>query len=90
MEECDPPAELRREVSDLMGRKLTTRELGVARLPPVVANFIDSEFELARVSFESGRSRAPEEVVAQAEHFYKIVVERLEREANGVRTAGKR
>src|SRR5882757_1960540 len=41
MEECDPPAELRREVSDLMSRKLATRELGVASLPSVVAIFID-------------------------------------------------
>ncbi|HEY0912067.1 MAG TPA: nucleotidyltransferase domain-containing protein, partial [Bradyrhizobium sp.] len=78
--ECDPPAELSREVSDLMSRKLATRELGVAPLPPVVASFIDSEFELARPLFESGRPRAAEEGVIQAEQFYKMVVERLERE----------
>lgn len=85
MAECDPPTELRREVSDLMDRKQMTRELGTAPLPPIVANFIDSEFELARASFESGRARAPEEVVGQAEQFYRMVVERLEREANGMR-----
>jgi len=38
---------------------------------------------LARASFESGRARAPEEVVAQAERFYRAVVERLEREGHG-------
>jgi predicted nucleotidyltransferase len=84
MAECDPPAALSAEVSDLMRRKLATRELGTAPLPPVIANFIDSEFELARASFESGQARAPEEVVGQAAQFYRMVVERLEREANGV------
>jgi uncharacterized protein len=85
MAECDPSAELSREVDDLMRRKLVTRELGAAPLPPIVASFIDSEFELARASFESGRARASEDVVAQAERFYRAVVERLEREGDGSR-----
>lgn len=83
MEECDPPAALRREVADLMSRKLVTRELGAAPLTPVVAGFIGSEFQLARASFEGGRASAPEEVVAQAEQFYRAVVERMEREDEG-------
>jgi hypothetical protein len=83
MAECDPPAALSREVADLMRRKLATRVLGTAPLPPVVAGFIDSEFELGRASFESGRARAPEEVFVQAERFYRAVVERLEREGHG-------
>ena len=80
MEECDPPAALRREVADLMSRKLVTRELGTAPLTPVVASFIDSEFQLARASFEGGRASAPDEVVVRAEQFYRMVVERLDRE----------
>ncbi|WOH67044.1 nucleotidyltransferase domain-containing protein [Bradyrhizobium sp. BWA-3-5] len=83
MEECDPPAELSKEVTDLMSRKLVTRELGAAPLAPAVSSFIDSEFQLARALFEGGRARAPEEVVAQAERFYRAVVERLEREDKG-------
>lgn len=79
MAECDPPAELVKKVSDLMNRKLLTRELGTAAVPPVVASFIDSEFELARGVFESGRSRASEQIFVQAEQFYRMVVERLER-----------
>lgn len=85
MAECDPPADLRDEVSDLMSRKSVTRELGTAPLPPVVAGFLDSEFELARASFEDGRARAPEEAVVQAERFYRMVVERLEREGDALR-----
>jgi len=38
---------------------------------------------LARASFESGRARASEEVLAQAERFYRAVVERLERDGHG-------
>jgi hypothetical protein len=68
-----------------MHRKLATRELGAAPLPPIVASFIDGEFESARASFESGRARAPEQAIAQAERFYRTVVERLEREAEGSR-----
>lgn len=83
MAECDPPDELAREVSDLMNRKSMTRELGAAPLSRVVAGFIDSEFELARDAFESGQTRAPEEVGLQAERFYRTVVERLERECHG-------
>ena len=82
MEECDPPAELSRQVDDLMARELVTRELGTSPLPAVVASFIDSEFELARTLFEGGRARAPEELAAQAERFYRAAVERLEREGD--------
>jgi len=84
MLECDPPTELRKEVSDLLIRKAATRELGTAPLPPVVAGFVDSEFELARGVFESGQARASEEVGARAELFYRMVVERLERESHAL------
>jgi predicted nucleotidyltransferase len=88
MAECDTPAALDKEVSDLMSRKLATRELGAAPLSPVVARFIDSEFEIARALFESSRSRAPEEAVMQAEQFYGMVVERLEREDQSYASGG--
>jgi len=83
--QCDPPAALRGEVTGLMMRKSVTRELGTAPLSPVVAGFIDAEFELARGAFEAGQASASEEVVAQAEHFYRMVVERLERESDAAR-----
>jgi len=85
LSECDPPGALRDEVASLMIRKAVTRELGTAPLPPVVAGFIDAEFELARGAFEAGQASASEEVVAQAEHFYRMVVERLERESDAAR-----
>jgi len=90
MAECDPPAELRQEVSELLNRKAMMRELGTAPLPPVVASFIDSEFEHARGIFEAGRAPAPAEVMVQAEQFYRMVVERLERESQGPQDLDRR
>jgi predicted nucleotidyltransferase len=81
MAECDPPAALTAEVADLMRRKATTHELGTAPLPPAVADFIDAEFTLARQVFEDGRARPTEAMIERVEHFYRDVVQRLEREA---------
>jgi predicted nucleotidyltransferase len=78
LEECDPPAELMREVNDLMARKALTRELGEAPLSPVVATFIDREFQRGREAWEAGRARATEDEKAQAADFYREVVERLD------------
>lgn len=78
--ECDPPAALRQEVEALLAAKALTHELGAAPLSPAVAAFIDTEFDLARAVFETGRARAPEAVVAEAAAFYRGVVERLEGE----------
>ena len=80
MSECDPPAALGAEVADLMRRKTVTHELGIAPLPPVIAQFIDSEFELARAAFEGGRARPTDGAILRAEQFYRNVVERLERD----------
>jgi predicted nucleotidyltransferase len=81
MAECDPPPALMEEVVELMTRKSVTRELGVAPLSPVVAGFIDSEFDRARADFDGGRARPTTEAIEQAEQFYRQVVERLEQEA---------
>ena len=82
MEECDPPGELREELTDLMRRKAISRELGAAPLSPAVAGFIDSEFELARVTFENIRIVTSDEMILKTEAFYRMVVERLERETD--------
>jgi len=88
MAECDPPATLKAEVADLMRRKAMTHELGTAPLSAAVTDFIDAEFELARSCFDEGRSRSPDEVMHRAEQFYRAVVERLEREAEGNQADG--
>lgn len=80
IEECDPPSELKAEIAGLMERKAISHELGSAPLPRAVANFVDTEFELARGVFEGGGASASEEMFLRAEQFYRGVVERLERE----------
>jgi predicted nucleotidyltransferase len=90
MAECDPPTEVKEEVSNLLNRKAVTRELGAAPLSPVVARFIDSEFELARGAFESGPAPAPGEALERAEQFYRMVVERLERESDAGQDSSSR
>jgi hypothetical protein len=82
--ECDPPAALRQEVEALLAAKALTHELGAAPLSPAVAAFIDTEFELARAVFETGRAWAPEAIVAEAGAFYRSVVDRLEEEKSKV------
>jgi len=90
MAECDPSTALREEVSDLLNRKAVTCELGAAPLSPVVAGFIDSEYELARAAFENVRMPAPKEAAERAEQFYRMVVERLERESHGAQDSPPR
>ena len=75
MAECDPPAALRHEVEALLAAKALTHELGAAPLSPAVAAFIDTEFELARATFETGRALPSDEVRAEAAAFYREVVE---------------
>jgi uncharacterized protein len=80
MEECAPPNELKEEVLDLMRRKAITRELGAAPLSRAVAGFIDSKFQLAHAAAEDSRPDVPKETILRAEQFYRMMVERLERE----------
>ncbi|EJN13282.1 putative nucleotidyltransferase [Bradyrhizobium sp. YR681] len=84
MAECDPPSELKSEVVELMARKSITHELGSAPLPRTVANFLDTEFELARGLVEGRGPGASEEMILRTEQFYRGVVERLERESGAV------
>jgi predicted nucleotidyltransferase len=53
LKDCVPPAEVAELTANLMARKAITRELGSEPVPTPIANFIDSEFELAREVFET-------------------------------------
>lgn len=78
MAECDPPAALTAEVDALLAAKAQTHELGAAPLSPTVAAFIDTEFDLARQVFETGRAHPTDAARAEAAAFYRSVVERLD------------
>jgi predicted nucleotidyltransferase len=75
MAECDPPAELRAEVEDLLRRKAETRELGEAPLSPAVVRFVDSEFEIAGATVSEVRWAATNEAMDLAEAFYRSALE---------------
>ena len=81
MAECDPSPAVRTEVAELMAAKELTRELGAAPLSATIASFIDTEFDFARASFEHGRARGSQDVIAEAAAFYRATVERLARDA---------
>lgn len=78
MAECDPPADVRDIVAELLERKAATRELGAAPLPPAIATFIDAEFILAETAFPSRRAHMAQDVVEAAERLYRDVIERLD------------
>lgn len=76
MAECEPPADLERLVAELLERKSVTRELGAAPLSPLIAAFIDQEFDLARESFEGRSVRASDEARQEADELYRQFVGR--------------
>ena len=74
--ESDTPSEVAEIIHELIARKALTRELGSEPLPVSVASFIDSEFEVARVTFDTP---APARSMAQhaMEEFYLNTVLRF-------------
>ncbi|WP_234837899.1 DNA polymerase beta superfamily protein [Sinorhizobium medicae] len=74
MEESAPSPDVRSVVSDLLARKAETRELGSSPLPVQIADFIDTEFAQARLSFEKGRVQMPAVAQREAEAFFRRTV----------------
>jgi hypothetical protein len=60
-----------------MARKATTRELGSEPLPDPIANFIDSEFALARESFATAPRAISPELRERADAFFLNAVKRF-------------
>jgi predicted nucleotidyltransferase len=77
MRECGAPAEIREITADLIARKAVTRELGSARIPAPIAEFIDGEFALARAGLPQRSPQVTEEAKRAAETLFRIWVRRL-------------
>lgn len=76
VEECDLAETLKAEIGGLLERKARTRELGNGPLSPLIADFIDREFELASDCFKN-RVRARNCASNRhAEEFFRAVVSR--------------
>lgn len=69
--DSETPAEVRSLVDNLIARKALTSELGSGFLPPAIATFIDSEFEIARTAFDCEPGPAPGEAIADANAFFE-------------------
>jgi uncharacterized protein len=76
IEECEPPDDIRRLTRDLVKKKSVTRELGSGEMPSSIASFIDSEFESARVQFNTGPRPASHEARAAAQRFFCTALDR--------------
>lgn len=77
--ECDPPAQVRAIIADLIARKAETRELGLAPMPAEIAAFVEAEYALAEAEPKGvvdPRSQAAADGVfhAMLEHFAPRVI----------------
>jgi predicted nucleotidyltransferase len=64
--ESEPPAEVAAIVTELIERKARTRELGTAPIPPVIAAFITSEYDLAGAAERGPLPNDDDRAAAQA------------------------
>ncbi len=69
--QCEPPAEVADLATELIALKAVTRELGAGPLPPIIAAFIDREFEIARSEFDGGFVATSEAARREAETFFR-------------------
>lgn len=74
--ECDTPGDVREIVLDLLRMKEATREIGTGELPRSIAQFIDSEFALARDLYAGAACRIGEDARADAQHFFREALAR--------------
>ncbi len=77
MAEIELPSDVADHVADMLRRKAASHEMGVEALPPVIGAFLDHEFALAGEVFETAPLRVDEAARAEAETFYRYVIQRL-------------
>lgn len=74
MEGCDPPRDVLDLTRILLAEKAKASEMGSAPLEPVLAAFIDSEFELARRFAAAARGATTRDSQERAEAFFLSVL----------------
>lgn len=75
--EGDPPADLIAEASELLSRKLVTRELGTGSVPPAILRFTNDQFTRAYDEYEHADGRVSGESRAIASRYFRSAVERF-------------
>jgi predicted nucleotidyltransferase len=78
LEQCDPPADIASLAAELIARKAVTRELGEARLPPVIDRFLEAEFDAARDMLPSEPVPLSPSAKAAAEALFREAVARFD------------
>jgi predicted nucleotidyltransferase len=81
MRECEPSAEVAEMVATMLSQKAITRELGVGPLPGCIGEFIDREFEQAKLEFPVERVGVPEKFRTMVGTFFRETLRRLDRTA---------
>jgi len=77
MQEAEPPREIGDIVDALLVEKAASSEMGEGPLDPVLSDFIDREFEVAREGLAPGVDKVSEEARARAEVFFLATLKRL-------------
>ncbi|QUT05903.1 nucleotidyltransferase domain-containing protein [Sphingobium phenoxybenzoativorans] len=76
MEQCEPSAEVRSIVAELIARKAASKEMGSAPLPQPIRAFVDDEFKAARACFASTSQVASAEARTAAERLFRAAIRR--------------
>jgi predicted nucleotidyltransferase len=77
MAQCDAPADCAEIVEDLLAKKAVTRELGTAAVPAAIADFIDSAFNSAAMSFATRGAAVSAEAREDVADFFRAMVDRF-------------
>ena len=77
LHDCAAPSQVIEIVTDLMARKVVTRELGSEPLPAPILAFIDAEFDQSRDVFAGTSQPIRREFRDRAQEFFMTTVRRL-------------
>lgn len=77
LSECDPPAEVRAILDELIEQKSVTRELGSAPLPAPISEFVDREFEIAAEAFPKPPGPIDPARQDAAERFFRRMLDHV-------------
>lgn len=75
--ECDPPADVREILNELIEQKSVTRELGSAPLPAPISAFVDGEFEIAAEVFPKQPGSIDPAKQDAAERFFRRMLDHV-------------
>lgn len=76
--DASPPPDVGNEITELLARKIETRELGRAALPAAIGRFIAAEFDWARRALDEAEPGRRGEARRDADKFFRRMVRRFD------------